>query len=271
MSAAAVLAVLALLAADADRVRAAKALYFDRKYAEARNAWQEVMAASSGREADAAAYWVARSSESLGDHERAFREFAAFVSRKPADRELLQEARLHQLGLAARLVKQGNRQHLPLLHGALGDGNPNVRDYAALQLSNLGPEAGRPAVPVLKDIVARGVDDDLVQRAKLALLRLEPSALAEVAPRPQEPSRAGARWLELRIYDAGRTRPQVYVRLPMAVAEILFKSLPEEARRELRKKGYDAENFWDQLQRLERGRILDIEGEDGARIHISLE
>jgi hypothetical protein len=265
------LALLALLAADPDRVRTAKALYFDRKYAEARKAWQDVLAASSGREAEAAAYWVARSSESLGEHERAFREFGEFVARKPQNRELYQEARLHQLGLAARLAKEGKRQHLALLSEALRDGNATVREYAALQLSNLGPSAAREAVPVLKDIVARGEDDDLVQRAKLALLRVEPSALAEVTPRPEQPPRTGARWLEVRIHEPGGKRPKVYVRLPMALAEVLFKSLPDEAREELRREGYDAENFWDQLQRLQPGRVLDIEGEDGARIHISLE
>jgi HEAT repeat protein len=270
---AALAVLLALTAADPDKVRAAKALYFDRKYAEARQAWQEVLGASTGGEAEAAAYWVARSSESLGEHERAFREFGSFLARKPADRELLQEARTHQLGLAARLYREGKVDHLALLHQALHDPSANVRDFAALQLGGLGSEAGRPAVPVLKQIVAASDDEDLVQRAKLALLRLDPASLADIPSRPDDPPMAGGagRVLEVRIYSAGKRRPEVRVRLPMALAEVLFKSLPDEARRELRKKGYDADNFWKELQRLGKGRVVDIEGDDGERVQITIE
>jgi hypothetical protein len=57
----------------------------------------------------------------------------------------------------------------------------------------------------------------------------------------------------------------------MALAEVLFKSLPDEARRELRKKGYDADNFWKELQRLGKGRVVDIEGDDGERVQITIE
>ena len=57
--------------ADAERLRSAKTLFFDRKYAEARQAWEAVRAAAKGAEAEAPAYWVARCSENLGESERA--------------------------------------------------------------------------------------------------------------------------------------------------------------------------------------------------------
>ena len=73
---------------DPDRLKSAKALFFDRKYAEARQAWQRILAASRGAEADTAAYWVARSSENLGEDERALKEYADFLRRRPTDRAL---------------------------------------------------------------------------------------------------------------------------------------------------------------------------------------
>ena len=86
--AAALLAVLALSAAaptsaqsDTEKLRSAKALFVDRKYAEARQAWQSIQAASSGADADTAAYWVARCSESLGENERALAEYGSYLER----------------------------------------------------------------------------------------------------------------------------------------------------------------------------------------------
>jgi tetratricopeptide (TPR) repeat protein len=264
----------ALAQAEGEKVRAAKALFFDRKYAEARAAWQEVLASAKGADADAAAYWVARASEQLGDRARAFKEYEAFLARPPADKALAEEARTNRVGLAARLFRDGGRQYLPVLHQALADPSKTVRYYAALQSCGLGAEAGRPALPVLKAMVRSEADEDLVQRAKLCLLRLDPAALADVRPSAEPAPGAAAgrrRLLKVRISEHGRRK--VSVDVPLALAEIVLKSLPEEARRELRKKGYgEPEQFWEQLTKLGPTQIIDIVGdEDGERIQIWIE
>ena len=79
---------------DAERLRAAKELVFDRKYAEARQAWQQVLSAATGAEAETAAYWVARCSESLGESERAFAEYGQFLdASRPTARSPRRRAR----------------------------------------------------------------------------------------------------------------------------------------------------------------------------------
>jgi hypothetical protein len=254
---------------EADRLRTAKTLFFDRKFAEARQAWQAVKS-QGGPDASTASYWIARCSESLGEYERALGEYGAFLAARPADRTLAEEARTSRVGLAARLYKSGAKQHLAILTEALADPAKTVRYFAALQLSSLG-EVGRPAVPVLKRIVADEKDDDLVERAKLGLLRLEPTALAPAplsgAPRPQR----DAGWIRVRIYEKGGSKAKVSVNLPVALAEMVFKSLPDGVRTELRDKGYDADNFWDRLRKLGPSEIITIEGEDGERVQIWLE
>ena len=264
-------ATLASAQGEADRARTAKALFFDRKYAEARAAWQDVLATARGGEADAAAYWVARASEQLGERERAFKEYDAFLARRPADAALAEEARTNRVGLAARLYKDGRTQYLPVLHQALGDASKTVRYYAALQSCGLGSEAGRKALPVLKTMVQSEADEDLVQRAKLCLLRLDPSALSALPP-SSAPGGTDARrrLLKVRISEAGRRK--VSVDVPLALAEIVLKSLPDQARRELRKKGYgEPEQFWEQLVKLGPTQVIDIEGDDGERIQIWIE
>jgi tetratricopeptide (TPR) repeat protein len=259
-----------------ERLRAAKTLFFDKKYVEAREAWKAIRAAG-GPEAESAGYWIARCSEGQGDLERALAEYGEYLERRPADRVLAEEARTSQVGLAARLYKAGKRQHLPLLQQAVAsDPSKTVRYYAALQLAGLGPEVGQPAVPVLKKILAEEKDEDLVDRARLALLKVNPRALEEATPRASPraaPPAAGreAAWVKVRIHHRGKAEPSVSINFPVALAELVFKSLPDEARRELRKKGYDADNFWERLKQLGPTEIVEIVGEDGERIRIWIE
>jgi hypothetical protein len=266
----------AVRAADPEMARKAKALFFDRQYAEARTAWQAVLQASRKPEADQAAFWIARASESLGESERAFKEYGAFLARRPADKALVDEARTNRVGLAAQLYKAGQRQHLDVINAGLDDPARTVRYYAAFQLASLGPDPGKRALPVLRRIIEEEKDEDLVDRAKLYLIKLDPQSLSRIAPRVSAEGhvsapRAEARMLRVRMFKQGLTRPKVTVNLPMTLAELLFKSLPEDAKRDLRRKGYDADNFWDQLKKLGPTEIIDIEGDDGEKIQIWIE
>lgn len=264
----------ALFVADEERLRSAKALVFDRKYGEARAAWQEVLRASSGEDAATAAYWIARCSESLKEDARALEEYSAFLERRPKDAALVEQARQSRVAIAARLYRSGQKQHLPVIQGALADPSRNVRTVAAFQLAELGRPAANEAVPILKRIVAEDKDPDLVNRAKVLLLGLDPRALAgvpEAPPNPGTSSTGKVRFLRVRVYEAGSSKPTVSVNLPMGLAEFAFKSLPEDAKRELNQKGYDAENFWRRLKELEPTEIVTVEGKDGERVQIWLE
>jgi hypothetical protein len=279
-SAALALLVVALPAwpqADPDRLKTAKSLSFDKKHAEARRLWLEIQKAG-GPDAELAALWVARSSDGLGEHERALQEYSGYLARRPSDPDLAEEARTSRVRLAAKLYETGKRQHLPLLRDALQDKSKTVRYFAAFQLANLGADVGQPAVPVLKKIIAEEKDEDLVERAKLRLLKVAPDALAATpappaasAPRTTTPPARTGNFLRLRIFERGRSEPKVQINVPIALADMVFKSLPEDAKRDLRRKGYDADNFWDQLKRLGPTEILEIVGDDGERIKIWIE
>jgi hypothetical protein len=269
---------------DAEKLKTAKSLSFDKKHAQARNLWLEIKKAG-GPDAELAAMWVARSSDGLGEYERALSEYTEYLSRRPADADLAEEARTSRVRLATKLYEAGKRQHLPIVRDALTDKSKTVRYYAAFQLASLGTEVGQPAVPVLKKILAEEKDEDLVERAKLRLLKVDPDALAPVvagrattpAPRPSArpspvpPAVRAGNFLRLHIFERGRNEPKVQINLPIALADLAFKSLPDEAKRDLRRKGYDADNFWEQLKRLGPLEILEIVGDDGERIKIWIE
>jgi hypothetical protein len=170
------------------------------------------------------------------------------------------------------MYKGGRTRHLGLISEALDDPSRTVRYFAALQMASLGPEVGRPAIPVLQDILRKESDKDLVERAKLALLRLDRDALAEAAPSPpSKGSEPTAGWIRVRIWEKGASRPQVSLNLPVFLADMVFGSLPDEARDELREEGFDAASFWERLKRSGPADILTIEGDDGSRIQVWIE
>lgn len=265
--------------ADAERLRTAKTLFFDRKYAEARQAWEAVRAAAKGTEAEAPAYWVARCSENLGESERALKEYDAFLALRPKDGALVDEARTSRVSLAAKLYKAGNKAYVKVLREALTDPSRTVRYYTALQMSGLDAEMGKLAVPVLCQVVEKEKDADLVDRAKLGLMRWDPAALSgcgsatatarTTAPAAPRTGRAReAHWVHVRITEKGGTKPKVSINLPLGLAEMLFKSLPADAKADLRREGYDPETFWARLRQLGPSEIISIEGDEGERIQI---
>lgn len=260
--------------ADAEALRQAKALFFDRQYAEARGAWQQILESGGGKDADPALYWVARCSESLGESERALSEYGRYLAARPADRALAEEARTSRVALSVKLAKAGAPAHAAIARDALKDPSRTVRYFAALQLASLGPELGKPAVPVLQEILAKEKDDDLVERAKLALLKVDRGALpaaAPAAPAPPKRPQGQAAWVRVRIYEKGESKPRVALNLPVALADLVFKALPDDAIADLRKEGYDARSFWEALRKTGPAEIITIDSKDGERIQVWLE
>lgn len=260
--------------AEAERLRSAKTLFFDRKYAEARKAWEAVRASAKGPDADAAAYWVARCSENLAENERAMKEYDVFLALHSHDAALVEEARTSRVGLAAKLYKAGDKRYVPVLRDAVSDPSKTVRYYAALQMSGLDADMGRLASPVLRQILSREKDPDLVDRAKLGLLRWDPAALRGISaasgPASPAPRTAGreARWVHIRVTEKGGSKSKVAINLPLALAEMVFKSLPDDVKADLRHEGYDAETFWERLRHMGASEIISIEGDEGERIQI---
>ena len=168
---------------------------------------------------------------------------------------------------------------------SLGDDRAPVRYFGALQVGSLpNLTDARKATAVLREIVGGSKDPDIVERAKLQLLRLEPKSLAEApaarTARPTPPPTRSvkkldpdpegpARLLRIRISKGGKQT--VAVTVPFSLAEFVFSSLPESTKKGLQLKGYDAEGFWKRLRTLNIREIVSIVGEDGETIEVWVE
>ena len=80
---------------------------------------------------------------------------------------------------------------------------------------------------MLQEILARETDDDLLDRARIILMRLDPKALSQ-APALADPPRTGppvaAKWLRLRVFEKGRDQPEVSVNVPVVCAGQLVEA-----------------------------------------------
>ncbi|MCS7311650.1 MAG: hypothetical protein NZ742_01855 [Acidobacteria bacterium] len=104
-----------------------------------------------------------------------------------------------------------------------------VRYYAAFQLSYWSdPARRRSALPVLREILTRETDPNLLARAQLAWLRIEPHSVPEVRA---EKFRNLRRHVLVQMYDAD-DKATIRLRLPLQWAVWWFQqdtSLPIEA------------------------------------------
>jgi len=229
-------------------------------------------------------FYRARGLEGAGREERAVRAYDGFLRQFPGDGDLQQDARTAQLALARKLVDRGEDAYFRLMKEGLSDSARPVRRFAALQVSLLSDRRhAREAIPVLVEIVRKESSPDLRDRARIALLRLDTRALAEaeedlardglpvVGRRAATAPHARARWITLRIYRSSSRGPDVDLKVPLALGELVYRALDEEPKRKLREEmGIDLENFWDALEKLRDKRILVIRT-NRERIEITIE
>jgi tetratricopeptide (TPR) repeat protein len=153
----------------------------------------------------------------------------------------------------------GKTKYLGKIVQLLKSRNDVVRYYAAFKLSYAKDKSiASEAVPVLRKIIKEERDRDLVDRAKICLLRIDPDHLKKLS----KPKSLASRVLRIQVYDKKTKRTSFSFNFPFVLAQLALDSLPENEKKTLRKKGYDVDKIVDTL--VETGEILRIESEDAV-------
>jgi hypothetical protein len=204
----------------------------------------------------------------LGGREReALRAFKDYLKSPEARANLVEEAEGRIVDLAFDIYESGDASALREVESRLEHKNMVVRYYAAYKLSlTKDKKVAAKAVPVLVRIVETENDPELLDRARIALLRVSPESLKQVEDRT--PVRTGSpRMLRILIREAGRKEPVFSLNIPFALADLALGALGEDDKAALRKKGYDINKIINDLTRSKES-ILRIAGEDGSVIEI---
>jgi hypothetical protein len=198
----------------------------------------------------------------------AFEAYDAFLRDvRPGDRNasLLEDAEVSLIDLAFGLYEKGERAKLAAIEGRLRSPNKVVRYYAAFKLSYIKDKSvsGR-AVPVLKGIIEGERDPELRDRARIALLRVDPGALREVG---DDRHKVRSRILRIQILEAGKKK--VDINIPWALADLALQAIPDEEKSVMRRKGYDLDRIINELAKMGSS-IIEI-NDDRSVIRIWIE
>ncbi|HSR66770.1 MAG TPA: hypothetical protein VLU25_02420 [Acidobacteriota bacterium] len=190
-----------------------------------------------------AIYYEADALQGLERRAESLRRFEA--ARQAGLNDTLEEqARLSIIDLAVELWQQGDTDYIGRALDELGKDNRRTRYYAALRLSYVDDKSvASRAVPVLREILEKEADEDLRNRATLALLRIDP----RLSP-SNSGSSAGTQGRRLRIKIEADGEEVVSLSLPLSLARALFQAIPRDAKDELERNGIgDAEKLLEEL------------------------
>ena len=253
---------------DYDLFTEAKILIFDKKWKQAQRKLDELLENHSDSRYYALALFYKGKclDEQKGTEEDALAVFKRFLRQSDAGDHLKEEAENSIVDLAIELYQNGKRSYLVEAEKRLRSSSRAIRYYAAIQLSFVDdPGATERALGVLQEILDESRDDELRDRAKLAILRIDPDAFEEFG---EEPAVSGASVLCIRILKDGLRRPTFKLNIPWALADLAFSAISEEDKARIRREGYDIDRIIRQLLNA-RGEILEIyDKEEGVTIQI---
>ena len=157
--------------------------------------------------------------------------------------------------LSLILYEKGRKSYLKEIKTRLYRPNRIIRYYAAIRLSYLDDKGeASEAIPVLKKILEEEEDQELKDKAKIALLRIDPDYFQDYEEKRDE---RRLMLMKFRVINK-RTRAESFsLSIPWALADLALANIPEDAKTELRKEGYDLDRILKEV--IEGGRIIEIE------------
>ncbi len=246
----------------------AKVLIFDKEWKEAQEKLEKLLEKypDSPWYSQAVFYRAKCLEEREGKELEALKAYREYIERKDRSKSLTEESELSIIKLAYDLYKDGKKSYLAEIEKRLSSSNRVVRYFAAIRLSQVEEKkVASRAVPVLKEIIEKEEDDELRDRAKIALLRVDPGVLKDLEE--ERPVRK-AKLLKIRVWEDGELT--LKINIPWALADLALGSIEEEEKAELRKEGYDLDKITKTL--IEAGEVIYIENkEEGTIIKIWIE
>lgn len=256
---------------DETLFREAKLLVFDKSWEAALIKLDDLREKfPNGPYAGQALFYKGECLSGLGGRERdALRAYKDYIRLADAKPSLIEESEGSIVDLAFALYEKGDASALRDIEGRLGHENKVVRYYAAYKLSLVqDKKLAAKAAPVLMKIVESEKDPELLDRARIALLRVSPESLKSVED--GKPASGSPRMLKIRVWNKGQKEPAFSLNIPWALADLALGAMDEEDKAAIRKKGYDLTKIVNELAKSKES-ILRIVGDDGSVIEIWIE
>lgn len=247
---------------DEELFQEAKIMIFDKEWESAQDKLEELIEDFPNSPLySQALFYLGRTLENQrGKEKEAIDVFEKYVLRKDSSEILIQEAEISIINLSFTLYEKGRKSFLNEIKTRLYRPDRVIRYYAAVKLSYLkNKKEAKKAIPVLEEILEEEKDQELKDKARIALLRIDPDAFKDFE---EERYERKITMLKIRATDRWTKKITFNLNIPWALADLALANIPEEAKRQLRQEGYDLDRILREL--IERGRIIEIETKDSV-------
>jgi len=257
--------------ADEKSFQEIKLLVFDEKWMEAQSRLEDFLARypQSSYYSQALYYRSKCLEEQEGKEREALSSYKEYLRLKDRNKNLAEDAEVSVIDLAMKLYDEGDKGFVREVEDRISSPNKVVRYFAAVQLSYVKEKRiADKSVPVLKQIIEEEKSTELRDRARIALLRVSPEALAGIEEKRGEKK---VRMLKIVVMDDRTKKIEFQLNIPWALADLALAAIPEEEKATMRMKGYDINKILKELQSV-KGRILEInDAKEGKTIKIWIE
>lgn len=244
----------------------AKLLIFDAKWQPALEKLDTLLRQNpSGTALTQTLFYRAECLSKLPSRERdALQAYRDYLKTGDRNESLIEQAEVTLVDLSSGLFDKGDKEAIKEAVARLSSPNKAVRYYAAYKLSACKDRSvAAQSIPVLRGILKTETNPELTDRARIALLRVDPKSLEGVDRAPES-----HKTRVLRIMISGRDEGKVNISIPLALADLALQALSDESKSALRRKGYDLDRILSDLERA-GGSVLEIRDEkEGSFIKI---
>lgn len=235
----------------------AKLLLFDRQWEQALKVLDEFLDSfPSSDQYPLALFYKGKCLEEKKMHKKALESYGSFL-KISLNQSLREEATVAIMDVYFDLYQAGEKKYLEKIADFLSSSKRTIRYYAAFKLSYAKDKqwAGR-AVPVLKKLLGQESDDELKDRARIALMRIDPDHVRELTQK----RRSDARMLHIQVVDKKLKKETFSLSIPLFLGKLALDSIPQKEKSSLKREGYDIEGILKALA--DSGDLLKIDDRD---------
>lgn len=239
----------------------AKLLMFDKKWEQAQKKLDKILEQYPySVTAPQALFYRAKCLENKeGEEQAALKAYKEYIGSERKNDAWAQEAELSIIKLSFALHEKGRSSYLDEIEKRLYRSDKVVKYFAAIKMSAVeDKKEARKALPVLEEILKNEEDNELRDRAKIAMLRVDPDYFRDFE---EERYEKRARILKIRMYNKGEREPVFSLNIPWTLADLAIGAIPPKERRELMDEGYDLDELIERLTSF-GGDILEIQGKN---------
>jgi len=246
---------------DEELFKEAKILIFDKKWEKAQEKLDEFLKNYPNSPLFSQAFFYKGKclEKQKGKELKALQVYKDYLRLKEQNKNLAEESEISVINLAYALYEKGGESYLKEIEKRLDSSNKVIQYYAAFKLSYLkNKKTAKKGIPVLERILKEERDEELRDRARIAILRINPKALKDIE---DERYKREARILKIRVFKKGKKKAELSVNIPWALADLALNAIPEKEKELMRKEGYDLDKIIKELNEF-KGNIIEIKDEE---------